>query len=786
MAKKVLAVCLIACFILVGAGQVFAQAPAPVEFSDKAVKAAIDKGIKALWDQCSPQGTWPAYGEPANPTFYFPDGPTALAAYALLENGVNPQDPRMKKTLDWLAKQNCTKTYALGLRCNVWLIVSEKDKNYLKYLRKDAQKLWEGTVMGGYRYDVPSAQDYDNSNSQYGLLGVWAAAMANIEVPEKYWQIVMKHWVNNQNADGGWEYIGPSGASTYTMTTAGVASLYVCLDNLLADAFIKCNVNNEFASVKKGLDWFDRNFPNSVQGAPNGYYLYGIERVGLASGYKYFGTADWYKLGATQLIRAQLPNGQWQGPWGNLQDTCFALLFLARGRNAILFNKLEYAGDWNNRPRNLASITSWVSRTFETKVNWQIINLRVPVTEWHDAPMLFISGSKAPAFTDADIEKIRTFVYQGGTIVSCTECRGKEFEKGIREAYKKMFPEYELVPIAPDHELYSIYFKLGGKPKFSILSNGVRPLVIHTDEDISLDWQQKKTATRKFSFQAAANIARYVTDKINDLRPRGTSHWPEEKEYATTCTLKAARLKFNGNYDPEKLAYLRFSMMMARDYGLKVEVAPPMDIVKDLANAKVKLAILTGTGKLNLTAEEKAALKTFTDNGGILFIDAAGGSTTFATSAENVLEEIYGKRALRSLPMTSDIYTLKNADRSLVIRDVRYRSKTEARLGAGNRSPGLKAILNSKDMPIVIYSPEDITTGLVGFPAHTIDGYERDSAFKLMRNIAFYASGMEIKPKEVSDDDSSETTEDKTDDAASGATTQENKGTEKTEEPVGK
>ncbi len=798
MAKKVLGACLIACFILAGTSQVFAQATGLMEFSDKAVKEAIDKGIKALWDQCSPQGTWMAHGAPANQPMYYPDGPTALAAYALLENNVNPQDPRMKKTLEWLAKQNCDKTYSLGIRCNVWLSVSEKDDSYKKYLRKDAQKLWENTVNGSYWYPIfkdKADLRYDNSNSQYGLLGVWAASLANIEVPTKYWEIVMKHWIDHQNADGGWEYQGPGGQSTHTMTAAGVASLYVCLDNLLADAFIKCNVNNEFLNVKRGLDWFDRNFLKYVQGAPNGYFLYGIERVGLASGYKYFGTADWYKLGATQLINAQLPNGQWRGGWGDLPETCFALLFLARGRNAILFNKLEYQGDWNNRPRNLSSITYWISRTFETKVNWQIINLRVPVTEWHDAPMLFISGSKAPVFSDAEIDKIREFVYQGGTIVSCTECKGKDFEKGIREAYKRMFPEYELVPIAPDHELYGIYFKLSGKPKFSILTNGVRPLVIHTDEDISLDWQLKKSATKKNSFQVAANIARYVTDKITDLRPRGTSHWPEDKQYPTAGSVKIARLQFAGNYDPEKLAYRRFTLMMARDYGLDVQVTSPLDIAKDLAGAEAKIAVLTGTGKLILNAAEKEALKAFTDKGGLLFIDAAGGSLPFANSAENLIEEIYGKRSLKTLPLTSDIYTLKNADPKLVIRDVLYRSKTQARLGSGNKSPHLKVVLNDKDQPIVIFSPEDITAGLVGFPAHTIDGYERDSAFQLMRNIALLVSGKEIKPgpTSVPADNTGGTPDSKTEEPATQKTgdgtdnkgaPEENKDTKKTE-PAG-
>ena len=92
---------------------------------------------------------------------------------------------------------------------------------------------------------------------------------------------------------------------------------------------------------------------------------------------------------AQYLLAKQQAKGGWTGGIGGSDvSTACAILFLARGRNAVLFNKLEFpsiAGgnvvttDWRCRPRDLAMLTQWVSLNFESTRNWQIINVRTPV-----------------------------------------------------------------------------------------------------------------------------------------------------------------------------------------------------------------------------------------------------------------------------------------------------------------------------------------------------------------------------------------------------------------------
>lgn len=754
---------------------------------DKAVEKAIQKGRAALKATQKPDGSWSSY----NPV-KFPTGTAALAAYALLESGENLSSPTMTKAIKWLAQGKAETTYELSLRCNVWsLAEGASPGKFRKLLQADAKALLSGAGKGGYSYECPHPDNlnlYDNSNSQYGLLGAWAVSRSEAyEVPAWYWQNVMNHWRSCQNGDGGWGY-SENTESTGSMTAGGLASLMVCYDHLAGSQFLNCKPSAEIqplqAAIQRGLDWFSTHFEPAlgkcnVANAPNDsdfyYYLYGVERVGLACGYKYFGDSDWYSRGANALLKEMKPQGGWRGGgsgagWSDDIATSYALLFLSRGRNAVLFNKLQFPSvppeetkkestpraatgpadkaldtDWNSRPRDMASLTSWVSGNFERTVNWQIINLKVPVAQWHDAPILYISGSREPAFTDEHIAKLRQYVLQGGTIFSCTQCDGKGFSQGIRAAYKKILPEYALEELPEDHEIYSrkTQFDIKGRVRFSAISNGIRPLVIHTDQDLPRVWQVNKSNLEPFAFQAAANVFIFVSDKTS-LRARAQNLWPDEPLFARGME-RIVRLKWEGNWDPEPLALERFGRLFAQQNSIKILIADPV-APRDLTTEVAPIAILSGVGPLKLATKDIDGIKRFVSQGGLLLVEAAGGNEEFAESARKVIEDIYGVDALRRPNSNFELFNV-DALPDGKIDKVKYRRKTRSRI-ADQFAPMLRVMTlerNGRSRAAILFSREDFSNaGILGCQGTTIDGYDpgdgmEGTAYRLMRNIVLYS-----------------------------------------------
>jgi hypothetical protein len=281
-----------------------------------------------------------------------------------------------------------------------------------------------------------------------------------------------------------------------------------------------------------------------------------------------------------------------------------------------------------------------------------------------------------------------------------------------------------------DHDLYTLQYKLKGKPRFLVVSNGIRPLAIHVEEDMVLPWQGRMEKTEAWAYEAAANVFFYVTDK-GALRARGVTHWPEAAPAAPARKVKVARLKYAGNWDPEPLAYERFGRLLAKETGMGLETA--VTEVKDLPGSGAAVASLTGTGALQFSAEERESLKKFVTGGGTLLIDAGGGSRAMADSAREMIQDLFGAGELRSLDPDSPLFSAKE------IKEFGYRRQTKARL-AGAKGLRLQGLAVAGRLGVV-FSREDLTGGLVGYASYACDGYLPPTAYEIVRNVMLMAAG---------------------------------------------
>jgi hypothetical protein len=202
----------------------------------------------------------------------------------------------------------------------------------------------------------------DNSNTQFAILGLWAAQRHGIPAARAL-ALVDARFRRSQRADGGWAYMPALGdfpeygVSTPAMTCAGLLGLAMGYGVVILRAQQRPGppqgravpTRRDLArdpAVRAGLLALAGVLGQPAPGSPAGpdgkllaldpdqprdyYFLWSLERVAVAYDLTTIGSRDWYAWGSQVAVAVQRPDGSWKGKYGPDVDTSFALLFLRR------------------------------------------------------------------------------------------------------------------------------------------------------------------------------------------------------------------------------------------------------------------------------------------------------------------------------------------------------------------------------------------------------------------------------------------------------------------------
>jgi hypothetical protein len=356
---------------------------------------AIAKGVWFLKGQVQPDGSW---GSP-------PVGLTALPGLTLLECGIPGDDPLIRKARDLVRREvvqvGHPRVYQLALailfldRLGVYedddlirylalcvmagqnpegawhydcpVLPRDRVPELLEGLADDKQTLadWRKTTLVGINF---SPAGWDNSNTQFAVLALWVAQRHQVPI-DKSIALVEKHFrstqlkarpgahladPNNQDLDGSWPYFGNmqnwQNVSPWpTMTCSGLLGLAIA-HGVRKDPAQQQRKPLDDPDIQRALAMLAREIDRQGEKrAPDFYYLWSLERVGVLYDLSAIDGKDWYAWGCNILLPRQNNDGGWRvgGYPGSsaVVDTCFALLFLKRANLAKdLTDKLQLLG----------------------------------------------------------------------------------------------------------------------------------------------------------------------------------------------------------------------------------------------------------------------------------------------------------------------------------------------------------------------------------------------------------------------------------------------------------
>ena len=795
--------------VLLAAGP---AAPARAEITDDDVQASIDRGVAWLFSQQTDKGWFSqkgyfAYQADPTPNQKYLGGLEAMAMLALTFAPVDiKKDDRMMKGFDALLEFDMNQLYCRAPRV---MVISrllnkldrERRERALAVLKADVAWIIKAqNQKGAWGYGETTQETYgwDFSNSQMAILALSEADMAGIELPEEPYLRTQKLFLDDQRQDGGWNYgmrggmqdskdpnpddpeikpyvNGPYLNGSYgSMTAAGTATLFITRDFLERGIGCPCK-NGQSArrslkldeAIDRGLAWLGKNFRAEKHpfGSSNWnlYWLYSCERVGLAAGIKYFGTRDWYREGVKVVLGGQKPDGSWR----DIPDTSYAICFLAKGRAPILLNKLKHRGKWNNHPKDTANLAKHVGTRKEQLFNWQVINLEVPVPEWHDAPLLYITAEENPKFTDEEKKKLRQYTDSGGTILFEASCGNRGVITWWQSLVKELWPEWELDRLPKEHPVYASDTKLNRLPPLLGMGDGLRTFLFVSNVDISCPWNTMAVTKSAELFDLGTNLYVYASDR-RPLRARlaGLKKVAKKAYVDTTIVpgkksaLRWARVKHAGDWyagrNYESLAALAASLAtgnaskaellaLRQEAGLVDPAAAPTIKLESVGEVeasaldpdKVDVAYLAGRQNIALGEPDAAAVRKYLSDGGFLLVEAILGDKR----ADTAWRDLFTQLGLQMTPIAKTDPLLTGQPGGATgypLEGMKYRfALREERIG--KTDPELFALTLGGKL-VGVYSPFDLLYSQAGYDAWNCRGYESEDALAILTNIILLAT----------------------------------------------
>jgi Domain of unknown function (DUF4159)/Prenyltransferase and squalene oxidase repeat len=745
-------------------------APTAWAVTDEQVDKAIAKAIEHIFSYQEADGKFSPSGNYMWVKYSYRYGHEAIAMMALAHAKVPLKDERMRKGLDFLLKAPLEHTYTRA--CRVITIARlmpqlgrEEKPGIVKVAQQDIKWLIEKQISQGqdegmWSYPTKPNSNVDFSNTQFAILALHEFELAGGELPNEPYLKAQKAFLERQKEDGGWNYgwmhprfrVHPS---TTGMTAVGVASLYIIRDKLYLDRVCPCRGGRSGkrppqidAAILRGIRWLGDNYKAKTGSGHNLYMHYACARVGLAAGLKYFGSHDWYREGSEHIVRRQDKDGSWS-THKRLDRSCFAMMFLLKGRAPILLNKLQFDGKWDMHPRDASHLAKWVGRIKEQEMAWQVIGFDAPVPEWHDAPILYISAESAPKLTDEHKRKLRQYTDTGGTILFEASCGNAQVNSWWKKTCGEIWPEWELKRLEKTHPLWTADLQIKGRlPQFQGIYDGTRTLVIYSPKDISCLWHSYAITRNKNFFDLGANLYAYATDrgrlrgKLSRVRiTMRDAHRNVTPNPGGRDTLRIRFLKHGGDWYINRHAKPLATLAKAlTDKGghITLTVGEAATASSDEAG-QTDVFWLTGRKNVTLSAGEAAALKTWLAGGGYLVADACMGEAVFDRSFRALAKQIGltvkkvgrdGGLVTGSLAGAGG-YNLGKVDFTHALRTERV-GRFHAELS------GL--YLDGK--LVGVYSPFDVSLTLTGVKAFGCRGYAAGDAQAVATNMLLPATTM--------------------------------------------
>ncbi len=422
----------------------------------------------------------------------------------------------------------------------------------------------------------------------------------------------------------------------------------------------------------------------------------------------------------------------------------------------VLLTKIKSADaeDWARTPNDLKGLLESLSAEMNVHFSSNVKSFEETSTDAVKNPVLYRSGYKAFTLSTTEASHLREYILNGGTIIFNSLVGNPNAYQSALKAAQQILPERNVYRLRLDHPIFHSYYNIDKvQYRDRMVKDGVvvdpypfiegvdvdnRTAIIISRWDFALGWEQNTHDSWGYADADArklgANIIAYATAMRDAGRSVGKSVELADVDKKNAGKFRVGQIVHDGPWKTRSAAFPMLLNSLNKETGTQVSFELRDVALTDAAVFEMPFLYLTGTTDFVFNEQERANLRKFLMNGGVLFAEAGEGRQTFDQAFRQEIAKVLPGKQLQPLPAGHELFRQpKN------VETVKARPALATR--KGNQIDGAPEMfgIDLNGSLAVIYTPNDLSAGWERAIAPYAAGYEPADATALGLNVLYYA-----------------------------------------------
>ena len=368
-----------------------------------------------------------------------------------------------------------------------------------------------------------------------------------------------------------------------------------------------------------------------------------------------------------------------------------------------------------------------------------------------DIPLLFMAGDYDFVFTDAEVENLRRFITDGGTILF-NAARGRdEFTMAAMREMKRVLPQKKFMRLPLDHPIFNSRHRIKQlltmvngvqavrPPDVYSIDIGTRAAAILVPTGMGASWSntayhpQGKHLVGESASRLGVNIVAYVLGSTEYGRFLAQKFPQYDGHTARGEVFRFAEVAYNGSWDVNPAIQNSVLQGLKENTGVDVYYAPEAVTLDDPKLSNFPMVWMTGHYDFQLSEAEAKNLAKYLKQGGMLVASAAAGLKPFDKALRRELKKVLPDAELIKLPPTHPIFVSGwNPVEKIVYTPAALREDPSLEY------PEFYGLFLDGRLAVV-YTPLDLMSGLNRESNAYAKGVTPDDSMRLVVNLITYA-----------------------------------------------